>query len=161
MKWWWLLRTHMNFPSTFGSRVHNPCHFALPFLTTTTRNCEDYAKTNNLEDYSFSAVHVELFLKMAASLEGHQRTGMDFSFPVTKCHFRIRACSCVYGDEDLARVKIGINWAADRTAACISVLNYTGWNGRDQLKRYGTRAGEHFVFRRNGRPGSNQAITRK
>ena len=98
----------MNFPSTFGIRVHKPCHIAGPFITTTTRNCEDYPKSNNLEDYPLSAVHVEVFLKMAASLESHQRTSMDFFFPVSKRHFRICVDCCVYCDELSAPVKVRI-----------------------------------------------------
>ena len=98
----------MNLPSTFGSRVHKPCHLAGPFVTTTMRNCEYYAKINNLEDYPLPAVHVEVFWKMTASLEGHQRIRMDFSFPVTKRHFRICVGCCVYGDEISAPVKVRI-----------------------------------------------------
>ena len=160
MKSRWLLRIHMNFSSTFGSRVHKPCHLAGTFITTTTWNCEDYPKTKNMEDYPLSAVHVEAFLKMPASLEGHERTSINLSFPVTK-HLRICVGCCVYGDEISAPLMVRIYLAADRTAACKNVLSYIGWSGRGQLKCGGTRAGNpDFVFRRNGRPESNQAVTR-
>ena len=97
-------------------------HLARHFLTTTTRSCEDYAKINNLEYYPLPAVHVEVFSKMTASLEGNQRTRMNFSFPITKRHFRICVGCCVYGDELSPPVKVRIYLAADRTAACKNVL---------------------------------------
>jgi len=60
-----------------------------------TRNCEDYAKTNNLEDYPLSPAHVELFLKITVLLESHQMTRKTSRFLLPNDIFvYVRAVVC-------------------------------------------------------------------